>query len=325
MDKETIIIPIASGKGGVGKSIISANIGIALAQFGHSTIVVDLDLGASNLHHYLNIPNEYPGIGEFLKREEIFFPDLQVPTSVPNLTLISGDGLSPHMANITYAEKMKLIKGIKKLEANFVILDLSAGSSFNTMDFFSIVSNGIILLKPEMPVIMNLLIFIKNLVLRIIGKTIRGNSLIFDYIHEIFHRSIKESPLVIEDIIEGIILKCPEVGERVKSAIQNIRPRLIMNMSTDLDELIWLKKVEKNIIKNLSIEVDNFGFIPFNPVIIKSINKRIPLLIDQPESPAAQGIQRIAKRIVRRWNDPIDNSWERLYHDTQSFFNEVMV
>lgn len=325
MYKEKIIIPIASGKGGVGKSIFAANIAIALAQLGYSTIAVDLDLGGSNLNHYLNIPNEYPGVGDFLRKKGTFFSDLQVPTSIPNLTLISGDGLSPHMANITYAEKIKLVKGIKKLEATFVILDLSAGSSFNTMDFFSIVPSGIILLKPEMPVIMNLLIFIKNLVFRVIARAIRGNRIVLDYIREIFHRSIKESPLVIDDILEGISLKCPEVGESVKCAIQKIRPRLIMNMSTDLDELVWLKKVEKNIVKNLSIIVDNFGFIPFNPVVIKSINKSTPLLIDQPESLAAQGICRIAERIVRRWNEPIDNSWERLYQDTRSFFTEGMV
>ena len=39
------IIPIASGKGGVGKSIFSANLAIALARLGHPTVAVDLDLG----------------------------------------------------------------------------------------------------------------------------------------------------------------------------------------------------------------------------------------------------------------------------------------
>ncbi|MDE7140034.1 MAG: P-loop NTPase, partial [Treponemataceae bacterium] len=44
------IIPIASGKGGVGKSLLSANLSIALAQAGKKIILADLDLGASNLH-----------------------------------------------------------------------------------------------------------------------------------------------------------------------------------------------------------------------------------------------------------------------------------
>ena len=44
------IIPIASGKGGVGKSLLSANLAIALGQQGKSVVLADLDLGASNLH-----------------------------------------------------------------------------------------------------------------------------------------------------------------------------------------------------------------------------------------------------------------------------------
>ena len=41
--KQSTIIPIASGKGGVGKSFLGANLSIALAQFGHDTVVIDLD------------------------------------------------------------------------------------------------------------------------------------------------------------------------------------------------------------------------------------------------------------------------------------------
>ena len=41
------IIPIASGKGGVGKSLVSANLAIALAQSGKRVVLVDLDLGGT--------------------------------------------------------------------------------------------------------------------------------------------------------------------------------------------------------------------------------------------------------------------------------------
>ena len=44
------IIPVASGKGGVGKSLLSANLAIALGQAGKKVVLADLDLGASNLH-----------------------------------------------------------------------------------------------------------------------------------------------------------------------------------------------------------------------------------------------------------------------------------
>ncbi len=55
------IIPIASGKGGVGKTIFTANLGIALANKGKTVIAIDLDLGSSNLHTCLGIKNRHPG------------------------------------------------------------------------------------------------------------------------------------------------------------------------------------------------------------------------------------------------------------------------
>ncbi len=49
--KEMTIIPVASGKGGVGKSVITANLSVSLAEKGCRVVAVDLDLGGSNLSH----------------------------------------------------------------------------------------------------------------------------------------------------------------------------------------------------------------------------------------------------------------------------------
>lgn len=63
---EGVIIPVASGKGGVGKTFVSANLAIALAEMGHRVIAVDLDLGGSNLHAFFGLSNRYPAISRAL-------------------------------------------------------------------------------------------------------------------------------------------------------------------------------------------------------------------------------------------------------------------
>src|SRR5688572_2959593 len=105
MAEQTTIIPIAGGKGGVGKSFVTANLGVALAQ-SERTIVVDADLGNSNLHSFLGIENRYPGVGEFLRGTIKCAPnELVQKTRVPLLGFVPGDGRVPFMANITYAQK----------------------------------------------------------------------------------------------------------------------------------------------------------------------------------------------------------------------------
>ena len=63
------IIPIASGKGGVGKSLLSANLAVTLGQLGKKVILADLDLGASNLHLAIGQTAPKIGVGTFLSGE----------------------------------------------------------------------------------------------------------------------------------------------------------------------------------------------------------------------------------------------------------------
>lgn len=150
MESSATIIPIAAGKGGVGKSFLTANLGIALARQGHRTIVVDMDLGGSNLHSFLGLRNRHPGIGDYLEAKSGLLERLLSPTGVENLTFLPGDGKTPFMANIQHAQKIKLISRIRRLPADYILLDLGAGSSFNTLDFFSISEKGIVITATEL-------------------------------------------------------------------------------------------------------------------------------------------------------------------------------
>jgi flagellar biosynthesis protein FlhG len=64
------VIPIGSGKGGVGKTIFTANLGIMLAKEGKRTVLIDLDLGGSNLHTCLGVKNRYAGLSAVINKTE---------------------------------------------------------------------------------------------------------------------------------------------------------------------------------------------------------------------------------------------------------------
>src|ERR1051325_11641020 len=145
MAEPTTIIPVAGGKGGVGKSFITANLAIALAQRGHRTVAVDLDLGNSNLHSLLGLENCYAGVGDYLKSAMNCLPEqLIVETGIPNLGFIPGDARMPFMANLKVPEKTRLVKFLRSISARYVLLDLSAGTPYNTLDLFRLGSSGIV-------------------------------------------------------------------------------------------------------------------------------------------------------------------------------------
>ena len=118
MAQSRTIIPVAGGMGGVGKWFVAANLGTALAKRRHSTILVDLDLGNSNLHILLGIENRHPGVCEFLqKATDQPLANLVVPTGVPNLRFLPGDGRMPFVANITHSQKKTLPRALGELPA----------------------------------------------------------------------------------------------------------------------------------------------------------------------------------------------------------------
>ncbi|MDJ0841158.1 MAG: P-loop NTPase [Acidobacteriota bacterium] len=317
MSKQPIIIPVASGKGGVGKSWFTANLGLALAQSGKSTIVIDLDLGGSNLHTFLGLPNKYAGVGDYLKVKGMAFDQLAVPTPFPNLRFIPGDGQSLFMGNIAYAQKIKLLRALKKLEADFVIIDLGAGSSYNNLDFFAVAPNGIVITTPEFPAMLNLMTFLKNLVFRAIENVVRKCFPLHQKVKEMFVQSIEDNPITVGELLQLMDKDYPKYAVVTRRVVSCIRPRLVINMGVGLEDLNYLMKINKQLTARLSVDFDHFGFIPRDPQVFDSIQKHQVYLQTHPDALPAVAIEGMADRTVRLWRGPIDKSWERLYANTQ--------
>ncbi|KAL0265441.1 UNVERIFIED_CONTAM: hypothetical protein PYX00_011050 [Menopon gallinae] len=137
------IIPVASGKGGVGKTTFVANLGVLLAERGKTVIVIDLDLGGSNLHTYLGVKNTGVGVGEYIKKpREISFESLIFPTRYAHLYLIAGDALYIGVANLSYPIRKKIIAQIENLVADYILVDLGSGTNSYILDFFLMTYSG---------------------------------------------------------------------------------------------------------------------------------------------------------------------------------------
>ncbi len=318
------IIPFAGGKGGVGKTFIAANIAIALAEMGHPTVAVDLDLGGSNLHSMLGLVNKYPGIGDFLKARSGALEDMLVPTHTTNLRFISGDGLSPFMANIPYAQKRRLISNIKRLSAKYIILDLGSGTAFNTLDFFRMSQHGFVIYTPEYTSIMNMLGFLKNFVLRMIERNFRSNAVVREVMRNMYKLSMKDKQVDIEAVQSEISSVDLEAGETVSALCREYRPRLVLSMGRYPDEAKEAKNISSNLKKVLSLEIDHFGFV-FNDLdVSESIIRKIPFLPNFRKNIGAINILRTAERIVKFGGEPIEDSASLLLEHTRSVYAKHM-
>ncbi|MEQ1845989.1 MAG: P-loop NTPase, partial [Nitrospira sp.] len=110
------LISVASGKGGVGKSVVSANLALALAKSGRHVILADLDVGGADAHIMFGELNPAVTLTDFLNKRVNRLDDVALPITVhPNLRLIAGTGETLATANMAYARKKRLMKQFRQL------------------------------------------------------------------------------------------------------------------------------------------------------------------------------------------------------------------
>ena len=317
---ERTIIPIASGKGGVGKSFLAANLGIALADAGKKVIIADLDFGGSNLHTCLGIHNVNPGIGDFLKARIGNLEDQLVSTETENLRFLAGDVRSPFLANMHHAQKMRLINNLRRLDCEFLILDLGSGSTYNTLDYFSMTQLGLMVTTTEHTSTMNMLTFLKLFAFRIIERSLPKNTFIQNALKELYNLSIKEDILTVRILLDKISDIDRQAAQNAEQNWIRYRPRIIFNKCNAPTELELLTVLENALNENLMLRSDFFGCLFTDSAVSKSFLQRDTLKKSAPNSFILEDINLLADRINRLWNQPIRNSANLLQQNAKTIF-----
>lgn len=305
------VLPIASGKGGVGKSLFASNVAIALAQAGKKVILADLDLGASNLHLILGIGSVKDGIGTFLCNSEINFNDIIFDTEYDNLQFIPGDGEIPGMANLTNEQKTKLIRQLYLLETDYLILDLGAGTSFNTVDFFLSSSMGIIVTSPSLTATLNAYLFLKNVVFRLMTTSFKKDSWAGMYFEKLIQEGKSFQKVYIPKLIEKIKSEDIDSYTTFMKSMDIFKPMLVMNMLEDPKDSRKAVKIRRSCKEYLGVDLEHLGVIYFDHLQEIALNSRLPIIIYKPNSVLSQAIYRIADKIIEKGeelNAPLDIS-----------------
>jgi flagellar biosynthesis protein FlhG len=284
------IIAIASGKGGVGKTACAANLGLALADEGRATILVDLDLGASNLHTVLGIRNRNPGLGTLGPRKGEGIESLIIGTEWPRLFFIPGDSLVPGRANVEWNVKRKIIRELSTLVADFVILDLGAGSSWNVVDYLLAADEKLIVVEPEITSILNAYSLLKTSVFRIASKALpKGEA------RDALMASAKAESGGGGEDFGSFVRASASRDAGLAEAIAGFRPLIAFNrVDPDSDEGL-LRRLQHISRTKLGLELELAATLPRDPELPLSIAARVPLYAFSADSPYRGAIQLLAK------------------------------
>lgn len=291
------IIPVASGKGGVGKSLLSANLAIALGQQGKKVVLVDLDLGASNLHLVIG---QHPGsasLGSWFT-EKSDFKDIIQPTDYQNVSFIAGDNQIPDLTSLKHVQKVRLIRNLKNIDTDYVILDLGAGTHQFILDMFLLSPQGIIVSAPAVTATLNGYLFLKNAVFRLLYTTYKRGTPGRSYLDEIKKDSSTMQKLYIPQLIQGLARVDPQTTQMFINRMQQFRPRLVMNMIEDPKDADRAQRIKASCNQYLGLELEYLGLMYRDLFQDKALAAQLPVVVYKPQSVLGQAVYRIADKVI---------------------------
>jgi flagellar biosynthesis protein FlhG len=142
------ITAVTSGKGGVGKTFVSANLAAALARNGRRVLVLDADLGLANLDVLLNLFPKITLHDVFTGKHAL--PEAIIPVSSGFWVLLAGSGMVEY-SRMTLEIREQLQKVITEIEPRFdhVLLDTGAGISDVVLYTVSLARGVLVVVTPE--------------------------------------------------------------------------------------------------------------------------------------------------------------------------------
>lgn len=291
------IIAVGAGKGGVGKSFFSSSLAFFLAHMGHKTLLVDLDIGAGNLHTWLGEGLPKRGINEFVQDPNLTLQDIVHHTQKTNLSLVPGATDATYMSDLTDLEKSRIMSAIYSYPADFIILDLGAGTHSTTLDFFLMAQHHIVMFTPEPCSIENAYRFMKAAFYRKLRR--------FDHqlelsriIDELTEKQANTPPITSPSaLIKAIKDDRPDLAHKLEEIIGQLQFEVVLNQARTAQDAQLGEDIKSICQRHFGLRCDFLGSLSYDNAVWQSLRQKKHLLVANPYSHLYAQIMGVARKL----------------------------
>jgi flagellar biosynthesis protein FlhG len=315
------IVAVAGGRGGVGSSITATNLAVYLAQLGRKVTLVDADPTGAQLHSMLGVALDQR-VAEGEGAEESL--EL-VATPIPGLRLLPQRYSIGSTVPVRPGRKPRWVRGLRVIEADYVILDLGAGTAPATLDLFLGADIGIVVATPEPPSVEGVYRFARALFQRKLRRAIAKDR----YKSRLEERALADLPPLPspEAFVRGLARYEVALGEFAATELAALRPRLVVNGARLRHDADLGQAMVDMARRHLGVSFDYVGHIEQDDAVWLSVVRSRPLLVDSPTSKSARNLERIARRVLalaQNRVDPADGGQIPLLPSERSLYDVLL-
>jgi flagellar biosynthesis protein FlhG len=291
------IVSVASGKGGVGKSVVAANLALLLAKRGRRVILADLDLGGADCHVMFGFLHPAVSLTDFINRTVERLEMVVRPLSLhPRLAILPGTGDTLTTANLPYARKKRLIRHLRDLDADVVVADIGAGTGFHALDFFLMADQPLMVATPDPTSVLDLYRFVKLAAVRLVLSHFVARGTLAEALSDRDFSTLDEVLRTVEEVDA-------EARATAGLVLARFKPALILNRMGGCSR-VNVGQLQKLLTRYIGGTLSLLGEIPDDDAVVRSVLSYLPVGEAAPDAPSSKALAAIADTLDRALSRP---------------------
>lgn len=282
--RKTIVL--GGGKGGVGKTIISINLALALSEMHKRVTIFDGDFGNGNCNTLLGITRVEKTLEEYLRRE-CTFDDITVSTAYPGLSLVCG--AQNKVDSLLATESQRMQDDIRLIDADCLVIDLGAGISDETLELYRIADEKIIIVTPQFTALQNAYGFVKSAFYHDLERISSLAALM-----DAAGTDLLKLYSLVSALENGNIAR-----RRFEDLLARHRFMVVGNMVNGDKDLKIIQNFQKVVKEYLHVDSTVLGTIATNSDILNSVNRITPFVALDPDLPHSREMKWMAARLLK--------------------------
>lgn len=327
--KRRRVIAVTGAKGGVGKTLLSANLGIYLATIGRRVVVVDADPSLANVHTFLGAPRPVatstyvPPMPTFLRATDVnldaFGPsrtlggpraglaaplpeaplpqaeDVLLETPIPGLSTmhLGVDEMLPGRPR--RVSRRSIREHIANIDADYVVVDLGSGIDSPLLDFFADADLALFVAMPEPTSIENTFTFIRHSFVRTLRRALEDTEARDRLSTWLEKLGPAPAPL---DLLRHLEAKGDPLAPLVADHMSKFPFRIVFNQTRLRGDLELGDRMRSATSRRFGLSLSYLGYVDHDDTVWTCVRSHRPLLVEYPGTKASKSIEKIARRLL---------------------------
>jgi len=243
------------------------------------------------------VPTPGASLADFVAQREDDLGKLLVATPVPRLEIIAGTQANLAGAQPSHLRRVRLVKELRRLDADTVVVDLGAGTHVSVLDYFLVGDDGLVVVRPEPTSVENAYTFLRAAFYRRLRLAMVGHGVRQVVTQAMDQRNEKGIRTPIDLLREVEAIDAVE-GRRFVQTMRSFRPRIVVNEVRTADDVKLGFSIGSVCKKYFGFDAEYIGYVNHDEAARRSVAVRRPVVALSGDADSSIYLQRIARKLL---------------------------